>query len=72
MDELVPYLRAILALQVAHLSETQPGIKSEVTLGRAGLGIQEIADIMGKSYPAVAKSLSRGGVATKRRRTGEG
>lgn len=69
MEQIASYLRAMLALHIAQLSETQPGLKVDVILGRAGIGIQEIADLTGKSYLAVAKSLSRGGIAAKRRRS---
>lgn len=59
MDEMLRYLKALVALNAAALDETEERPRAEVLLDRAGLSIQEIADALGKSYPAVAKTLSR-------------
>ena len=64
MEELVRYARALLLLQlkqVAILAETGKGpvVRAEVLLANAGFGAKEIADLLGKNYAAVAKSLSR-------------
>jgi len=64
VEELVRYARALLLLQlkqVAILAETGKGpvVRAEVLLANAGFGAKEIADLLGKNYAAVAKSLSR-------------
>ena len=60
MDEMLRYLKALVVLQAAVLSEKEDSPKPELLLHRAGLGIKEISELLGKSYPAVAKAISRG------------
>lgn len=59
MEELVKYLKALVALQARVISESQPGIKLEPILSAAGLTHKEIADLLGKTAMAVAKTISR-------------
>jgi DNA-directed RNA polymerase specialized sigma24 family protein len=59
MEEVVKYLKALLALQVRVFSEAQPAIKVEVLLNRVGLTHAEIAEVTGKKTAAVAKTISR-------------
>jgi DNA-directed RNA polymerase specialized sigma24 family protein len=59
MEDLVKYLKALVALQVKVVTDTHPDLKMEVLLHGAGLSNQEIADLVGKTYPAVAKAISR-------------
>ena len=61
MDELLKYLRAMVALQVASMnkgSDSEP-VKVELLLSRAGIAVQEIAEMLGKSPAAVAKTIQR-------------
>ncbi len=59
-NETLPYLKAIVLLLLEGLSEREDSQKAEVLLQRAGLGIKEIAEMLGKSYAATAKTISRG------------
>ena len=59
MDELVKYLRALVYLQAQQLNNDEPRPKPEILLKNAGLSYKEIADVLGKSEPAVAKAVSR-------------
>lgn len=59
MEELIKYMRALVMLQARAVAETQPGLKLEPLLAAAGLGHREIADILGKTQAAVAKTISR-------------
>jgi DNA-directed RNA polymerase specialized sigma24 family protein len=59
MEELIKYMRALVMLQARALTESQPGIKLEVVLSVAGLNHREIAEILGKTQAAVAKTISR-------------
>jgi DNA-directed RNA polymerase specialized sigma24 family protein len=58
------YLRALVLLQLELMSGR--GSAREVLLAQAGFSVAEIAELLGKTYPAVAKQLSR----AKQRRTG--
>ena len=58
-DELVKYLKAQLALQVAAYESGEKPVKTEVLLARAGLSHGEIAELLGKKYGAVAQTVSR-------------
>jgi DNA-directed RNA polymerase specialized sigma24 family protein len=60
-DALVKYTKALLALQIQSLSKTEEPVKPEILLARAGLAAREIAELLGKSQAAVAKSLQRAG-----------
>ena len=59
MEEVVKYLKALLALQVATYEAGESPGKAEVLLARAGLPYGEIAELTGKSYAGVAKTMSR-------------
>lgn len=59
MEELVRYMRALVALQARTLGEAQPGLKLEPILKAAGLSYREIAEVLGKTEAAVAKTVSR-------------
>ena len=59
MDEVVKWLKALTFLQVQQMTGMQEEIKPEVLLSRAGVTHQEIADLLGKKYAAVAKAINR-------------
>jgi DNA-directed RNA polymerase specialized sigma24 family protein len=64
VEELIRYARALLLLQLKQVEMSASGgkapvIRAELLLADAGLGAREIADLLGKSYPAVAKAISR-------------
>ena len=59
MEETVKYLKALIALQAAAYETSEASEKAEVLLSRAGLSHGEIAELLGKSYAAVAKTMSR-------------
>lgn len=59
LNELLRYMKAMVVLQVATLTREDTRVPIEVLLHRAGLDIGEIAELLGKSYPAVAKAISR-------------
>jgi DNA-directed RNA polymerase specialized sigma24 family protein len=61
VDELVKYTRALLLLQVHALSKTEDPMKPEILLARGGLSAREIAELLGKSSVAVAKTIQRAG-----------
>jgi len=67
VDELVKYLKALVALQVASYEAGEGSVKTELLLSRAGLSHGEIAELLGKNYAAVAKVLSRAGKSRRRR-----
>jgi hypothetical protein len=74
MQELIRYARAMLLLQLKQLEvDAQAGkgavIRAELLLADAGFGAQEIADLLGKNYAAVAKAISRGRAAKPRERS---
>lgn len=61
MDELVKYMRALVALQVQGLNKDGDPVKPEVLLVRSGLPVGEVAEMLGKSSAAVAKANQRAG-----------
>ena len=61
MDELLKYMRALVALQANALNKGEEPVKAEIILARAGLPAREIARWLGKSPAAVAKSIQRAG-----------
>jgi hypothetical protein len=70
MDELIRYLKALVVLQAAIMDgKSGDHAAPEVLLRRAGLDIQEISDLLGKSYAATAKTISRDKSARSRRPT---
>ena len=64
-DALLPYLKALVALQLETLSDRSERTKPEVVLARAGMPAREIAAILGKNAAAVAKALQRSGKGAK-------
>jgi IS30 family transposase len=64
-SELTKYMKGILAVQVHSLIKVDDSIKPEVLLARAGMSAREIAEILGKSQAAVAKTIERAKKATK-------
>ena len=58
MEEVAKYLRALIVLQVADMSDDDAP-KPEILLARAGLGHKDIAEILGKKPAAIAKAISR-------------
>ena len=59
MEEVVKYLKALLALQVAIYEASEAPGKTEILLANAGLAYGEIAELTGKTYAGVAKTMSR-------------
>ncbi len=59
MDESEKYLKALVYLQIQAMSGGEAFQKPEVLLSRAGLANREIAEILGKNVPAVAKAIER-------------
>ena len=68
-NELVPYLKALILLELELLRQYETDVKPELLLSRAGLGIVEIAEMLDKNYQATAKAISRARVETRRRPT---
>jgi hypothetical protein len=65
-EALLPYLKALLLLQLEALrNEEIFDAKPELLLDRAGIDKKEIAEMLGKTYEAVAKTITRakGGTA---------
>jgi DNA-directed RNA polymerase specialized sigma24 family protein len=63
LDELLKATKALLLTQLqGQLSENERE-KPEVLLARAGFVAREIAELLGKSQAAVAKSIQRAGKA---------
>ena len=58
-DESVKYLKAIMLLQLNQLMDEAERMKPEVVLTNAGFVQREIAEFLGKSQPAISKSISR-------------
>lgn len=56
LQELTKYLKANLLLQLRNFDSNE-NEKPEILLFRAGFTRQEIADLLGKNYEAVKKSL---------------
>jgi DNA-directed RNA polymerase specialized sigma24 family protein len=65
MDELVKYMRALVALQIQALDKREEPLKPELLLARSGLAAREIAELLGKSPAAVAKAIQRAGKDAK-------
>lgn len=59
MEELVKYMKAMVFLQAQSFIDADDRLRPEILLARAGLGYGEIAEILGKSEAAVAKSVQR-------------
>ena len=65
-DGVAPLLRALVLLQLEMRPDRPDAPKPEILLRRAGLGITEIASLLGKSYDGTAKTLSRAGEVVRR------
>jgi hypothetical protein len=66
MEELVRYLKALVALQLrSEREDGAPTPKIEVILAGLKFTAKEIAELSGKSQAAVAKAISRGKAALK-------
>ncbi len=65
-DDILPYLKALVFLQLEALHDQIE--KPELLLDRAGIDRREIAEMLGKTYEAVAKTINRakGGTAKER------
>jgi hypothetical protein len=66
-DEVTPYLKALVLLQLEAL-RGETDAKPELLLNRAGIPMPEIAEMLGKTYMAVAKTINRakGGTGKER------
>ncbi|HXM39454.1 MAG TPA: hypothetical protein VN908_12445 [Gemmatimonadales bacterium] len=67
-DAIRPYLKALVLLELEKLRDQEIDTKPELLLHRAGIDMPEIAEMLGKKYAAVAKTISRakGGTARER------
>lgn len=57
IKDLAKLLRGILIMQIRNLPENQETEKIEFTLFRAGFSRNEIADLLGKKYETVKKTI---------------
>lgn len=55
-NELTPYLKALLILELKKLPEED---KPELLLSDAGFSIGDIASLLGKNYKTVSKTIER-------------
>ena len=65
MEEMVKYLKALTFLQLQAVTGGAAYRKPELLLERAGFTHKEIADMLGKTHTAVAKTVSRARAATR-------
>lgn len=63
---MIKYLKALTFLQLQAMTGGSAYRKPELLLERAGFTHKEIANILGKSHTAVAKTVSRAKTATRR------
>ena len=66
MDELLRYMKAMVFLQLQALTGPETFGKPELLLAKAGFPQKEIADLLGKSPAAVAKTISRARAAQRK------
>jgi hypothetical protein len=71
MEEFVRYLRALVYLQSQAIRSEEGAVKTEVLLAKAGLPYKEIAEILGKSEMAVAKTVSRAKATNNKKGTND-
>lgn len=71
MDELVKYMKALVFLQLQAVTGSNAVGKPELLLSQAGFSHREIADMLGKKPPAVAKALSRARKAQSENENGD-
>jgi DNA-directed RNA polymerase specialized sigma24 family protein len=64
MEDLIKYLRALIALQAEAMLPQEDRRKPEVVLAKCGLAHPDIAEILGKTATAVQKAVSRASVAS--------
>lgn len=67
MEELVKYLKAILAVQMHAGMEEDRRPKLELLLHNAGLTAREIGELLGKSEAATSKAITRARASAKGR-----
>jgi hypothetical protein len=65
MDEMVKYLKALVFLQLQSVTGGSAYSRPELLLERAGFSHKEIADVLGKTAAAVAKTISRARAAAR-------
>lgn len=58
-SDVLPYLKALVLLQLEALGDRDAGTKPELLLHRAGVEMMDIAKILNKKYTAVAKTINR-------------
>jgi DNA-directed RNA polymerase specialized sigma24 family protein len=63
VQELTKSTKALLLVQLQAQTKPEEHERPEVLLARAGFVAREIAELLGKSQAAVAKSLQRAGKA---------
>lgn len=66
-EDILKYLKAMVALQAQLLERMEPtprSTKTEVVLSRAGLTAKEIAKLIGKGDAAVHKAIQRANAKT--------
>ncbi len=66
-DEAVPFLKALILLNLELLRDQEMSEKAEVLLHRAGIGIADISEMLSKNYAATAKTISRAKAGGQRR-----
>lgn len=66
MDELLRYMRALVFLQLQSLTGQDTFGRPELLLSKAGFPQKEIADLLGKTPAAVAKTISRARLAQQK------
>jgi len=61
-------MKALVLLELEKLRDQESDTKPELLLHRAGIGMPEISEMLGKTYAAVAKTINRakGGTAKER------
>jgi transposase len=67
-DDVRSFLKALVLLELEKLRDQEIDTKPELLLYRAGISMPEIAEMLGKKYMAVAKTINRakGGSAKER------
>jgi len=67
-DDILPYLKALILLHLETLRDQESDAKPELLLHRAGIDMADIAGMLGKTYAAVAKTISRAKGGTSKER----
>jgi DNA-directed RNA polymerase specialized sigma24 family protein len=63
LKDLARSTKALLLVQMQAQLPSEQREKPEVLMSRAGFGAKEIAELLGKSQAAIAKSIQRAGKA---------